>query len=183
LLLLLASLVIVCAVVGWSIAQELKRSRQDRAVCALLALFGPAASRVQTDARELLVWYPLARGARTMFPEAFARIDATLGHAFPFPASVVETAHARWTAEWLNWERSHDLDYTVKTRALEEELDREGEEVAPSGRARLAALERDKLERYQQRYEEYVQVGKALTALVSGAPQNSQQGARETGRV
>ena len=32
-------------------------------------------------------------------------------------------------------------------------------------RAAVAAIEREKLERYQRRYEEYVRIGKALAAL------------------
>jgi hypothetical protein len=34
------------------------------------------------------------------------------------------------------------------------------------GRATLEAVEREKLELYQRRYEEYVRVGKALHALI-----------------
>ena len=37
---------------------------------------------------------------------------------------------------------------------------------APFERARLDALEREKLDRYQHRYEDYIRVAKKLQALV-----------------
>ena len=37
--------------------------------------------------------------------------------------------------------------------------------ATPYGRARLEAVEREKLDRYQQRYEEYTRVSKALKTL------------------
>ena len=38
------------------------------------------------------------------------------------------------------------------------------------GRARLAALDREKLERYQDRYQQYIRTAKALQALIEDAP-------------
>jgi hypothetical protein len=50
---------------------------------------------------------------------------------------------------------------------VEEEVERSGGSVAARGR--LAGVEREKLERYQQRYAEYVRVAKALQVLGEGA--------------
>jgi hypothetical protein len=38
---------------------------------------------------------------------------------------------------------------------------------APAARARLEAIEREKLELYQRRYQDYVQVAKALQGLIA----------------
>jgi hypothetical protein len=55
----------------------------------------------------------------------------------------------------------------LKAAAIEEEL---GERTAsPYGRARLDAVERDKLERYQRRYEEYTRTSRGLQALIVAA--------------
>ena len=73
--------------------------------------------------------------------------------------------HARWTTQWLAWERDHDLEY--KRRGAEVEVELEGASPARSSvlRARLAEVEQEKLLRYQERYEEYVRVGKAIGGL------------------
>ena len=115
--------------------------------------------------RALLEWQPLARAARELFPEEFAALDRAAGAAFPFSAEAIQAAHARWTAEWLGWERSHDAEYKVKAAAVERELAASG--GSPIVRARLEAVEREKLERYQRRYEEYVRTAKALQALTA----------------
>ena len=78
--------------------------------------------------------------------------------------SVVQAAHARWTAEWLAWERTHDAEYKLKAAEIEEELLASGGSTVVRGR--LDGVEREKLDRYQRRYEEYVRVGKALQALL-----------------
>jgi hypothetical protein len=50
---------------------------------------------------------------------------------------------------------------------IEHEL---GERISsPLGRARLDAVEREKLERYQRRYEEYTRTSKGLQALIATA--------------
>ena len=82
---------------------------------------------------------------------------------------VVEDAHAKWTAEWLAWEHHHDADFRKRTSVLEAELQAAGQEHTPDGHARIAALEDEKLQSYQRRYEEYVQVGKGLTDLLEGS--------------
>ena len=47
---------------------------------------------------------------------------------------------------------------------MQDEIDR-APEPTPLLRTRLAALEQQKLERYQQRYEEYIKTAKALAAV------------------
>ena len=65
----------------------------------------------------------------------------------------------------MSWERQHDLDYKQRASTAEAELTRAGETDAATVRARLAAIDQEKLQTYQERYEEYVRVGKAIAAL------------------
>jgi hypothetical protein len=132
----------------------------------LLALFAPGIAAVAENPRALLVWQPLATTARAMFPDDFAAIDSAAGATFPFSREQFEAAHARWSSEWLAWERAHDAECKLKTAAAEEEL-----RASPASavlRARLESVEREKLERYQRRYEEYTRVSKALKVLAEG---------------
>jgi DNA-directed RNA polymerase len=102
--------------------------------------------------------------ARNLFPDECVALDLASGVRFPFSAEQIQAAHARWTAEWLAWEETHDSEYTLKAAEIEATLRVSRD---PSlDRARLEAVERQKLERYQRRYEEYVRVGKALQALM-----------------
>jgi hypothetical protein len=130
----------------------------------LLALFAPGLAAAAEDPRALLVWQPLASTARALFPDDFAAIERAAGSTFPFSREQIEAAHARWSSEWLTWERTHDGEYKVKAAAAEEEL-----RASPGSavlRARLDSVEREKLERYQRRYEQYTRVSKALKTLV-----------------
>jgi hypothetical protein len=127
-------------------------------------MFAPAVSAAAADPRAILVWQPLAGTARQLFPEEFAQIDAAAGGRFPFSKERLEAAHAHWTADWLAWERTHDSEYKLKAAVAEQELVAAG--PSPVLRARLDAVEREKLELYQRRYEEYVRVAKALQALL-----------------
>ena len=90
-------------------------------------------------------------------------MDAASGGTFPFTADHVQSAHAQWTAAWLSWERMHDGEYKLKAAVLEQELSASG--GSPIVRAKLEAVEREKLDLYQRRYHEYVHVAKALQAL------------------
>jgi hypothetical protein len=170
-MLALLSALIVATVVGWGatrIVAELKASRSDRArerMLDLLQAFASASSAAAADPKAVLVWEPLARVARKILPEDFAQLDRASGSTFPFGSDRIQAAHAQWTADWLAWERIHDSTYKLKAAAIEEELVKgEGTLLL---RARLDALEREKLDLYQRRYEEYVRVAKALHALVS----------------
>jgi hypothetical protein len=151
---------------GVRIVRELAAAR-DEAVRArmltILQLLAPGLAAAQSDPRALLVWQPIARTARGLFPEEFARIDRAAGSAFPFDADRLQAAHARWTADWLTWERAHDAEYKGKAAVAEEALATSGGAVA--ARVRAEAIERDKLDLYQQKYEQYIRVAKALQGL------------------
>jgi hypothetical protein len=131
----------------------------------LLALFAPGVAAAAENPRALLVWLPLATTARALFPADFAAIDRAAGGTFPFSREHIDAAHARWSAEWLTWEASHDAEYKLKAATAEEEL--RASPGSPVLRARLDSVEREKLERYQRRYEEYTRVSKALKNLAS----------------
>lgn len=154
---------VACA--GWAIARAIDRSARERAMLAMIAAFGAAAA-AREDPRALLAWAPVANTARTLFPDAFRRLDAARGARFPFTPDDAHAAHARCTAEWLAWERAHDAEYKLKASALEQEIGRGPDAGTPVGRARIEAVDREKLERYQRRYEEYIRTAKALQALV-----------------
>jgi hypothetical protein len=160
----IAALIVAVAIVV-SIAQivtELRAAREDarrERTLSIAALFGPAVAAVQDDPKALLVWQPLASTIRRLFPEECASLDTAAGSSFPFNADVISAAHARWTADWLAWEGTHDANYKLKTAVAEQDLE------SPGGRARLDAVEREKLDLYQRRYEEYIRVAKALQKL------------------
>ena len=165
---MLSALIVAGAVVwaGWWIARELKATREDdvRArVLRLMALFSPGIGAVVDDPRALLTWQPLAATARQLFPSEFAALDQASGRSFPFSVEQIEAAHARWSADWLAWERTHDADYKLKTAQIEADVSAAGGSALD--RARLDAVEKEKLDRYQRRYEEYARVSKALRVL------------------
>ena len=168
--LILSALFVSAAVVwaGLRIATAVQASRPDptraRAL-ELMAMFAPALSAADGDPRAILVWQPLARMARQMDPEAFAVIDQAAGGAFPFSHDRVQSAHAQWTVDWLAWERSHDAEYKLRAAVVEQEIAAAGTSAVL--RSRLDAVEREKLNLYQRRYQEYVRVAKALQALMT----------------
>ncbi len=171
-MLLLLAAVIIAVSIGWGcrhIASAVATAREAGAsarTLQVLQMFAPAVGAAAGDPRAILVWEPLARTARQLFPEEFAQIDRASGISFPFGVDRIQAAHAQWTADWLAWERTHDAEYKLKAAAVEEELARsEGSSVV---RARLDSVERDKLDLYQRRYAEYVRVSKALQALTTG---------------
>jgi len=151
----------------WRLGELLQQQRQRALIQQIIATFGPASAAVQQDPKQLLVWYPIARASRKLFPDAFKALDDASGGAFPFTKEQIQAAHARWSADWLAWERAHDGEYKLRAAAAQEEL---GERAASAyGRSRLESIEREKLERYQQRYEEYTRVSKALQTLSAGS--------------
>ena len=133
-------------------------------VATLLTLFAPALTETQDDPRAFLVWQPIAKAARELFPAEFAALDRAMGGTFPFPAERIEAAHSQWTADWLAWELAHDIEYKLKAAVAEHELAAQG--GSGIARARADAVEREKLELYQRRYAQYVRTAKALQALV-----------------
>ena len=169
-MILLSAVIVAGAIAwaGWHVGGELRAARGgsrlgDRAA-TLLALFAPALGAAQQDPRALLVWQPIARAARQLFPEECASLDRAVGGTFPFSSERIEAAHAQWTTDWLAWELAHDTEYKLKAAIAQHELAAEG--GAGLGRARLDAIEREKLDLYQRRYAEYIRTAKALQALL-----------------
>jgi hypothetical protein len=166
---LLAGAVLVAAALLWAthqVAAELRAARDDASrgrTLTLLELFAPALRDAQSDPRALLAWQPCARIARQLFPGECAALDRAAGAPFPFTPDELQAAHARWTADWLAWERAHDASYKLKTAAAEQELAAAG--ASSALRSRLEAIEQEKLDLYQRRYADYVRVAKALQAL------------------
>jgi hypothetical protein len=168
---IIAAALIVAAAIVWcsraavgaahAAREEAARARQAQ----LLQIFAAGVASARIDPPSLLAWQPLARTARRLFPDDFAAFDRAAGGAFPFTKEQIDAAHARWTADWLAWEQSHDAEYKLKASVAEHELTASG--GSPVMRARLDAVEREKLERYQRRYEEYIRTAKALQALLS----------------
>jgi hypothetical protein len=170
-MLLLLSAAIVGAAIWWAARQvtgELRCARDESARARALTvaqMFAPGITAAHADPRALLVWQPLAKATRQLFPAEFATLDGVSGGAFPFTKDQIQAAHSEWTANWLAWERSHDHEYKLKAAAAEHELAASG--GSPIMRARLEAVEREKLDLYQRRYQDYVRVAKALQALAS----------------
>lgn len=166
----IAAAIIVAAAVLWAgreLLAEVRAARDEAArarVLAVLQIFAPGLAATRANPRELLTWQPLARAARRLLPVEFTSLDAAAGGTFPFAAEQVQAAHAQWTADWLAWERMHDGEYKLKAAVLEEELTASGGSVV--ARAKLEAVEREKLDLYQRRYQEYVQVAKALQGMM-----------------
>ena len=150
----------------WRLAAAVEQRTALAAVQQLLAIFGPAAAVVQENPRQLLSWYPLAQNSRKLFPAAFVELDKAFGGSFPFTKEQLQAAHARCSADWLAWERAHDAEFSVKAAQVQDEIARAGGQATTLLRTRLAAVEQEKLERYQQRYEEYIKTAKALAAFV-----------------
>lgn len=158
---------VVVVVSTVAVLVEMRRRRREHVLASVLATFGPAVATVEVEPRALVAWASVATTARALFPDVFKELDAASGARFPFPATVVEDTHARWTTQWLAWERDHDLECKRQTSLVEAELAAASAEDAPSLHSQLAAIEQEKLRRYQERYEEYVRVGKAIGDLES----------------
>src|SRR3954467_10529649 len=167
-MILLAGLM-VAAAVWWAtghIVAELRATRDEAArarTLALLELFATAPGAIDAEPRALLAWQPIARVARQLFPAESAALDHAAGGTFPFTTEQAQAAHARWTADWLAGERAHDTEYKLKAAVAQQELAAAGGSAA--ARAKLDAIESEKLDLYQRRYAEYVRIAKALQAL------------------
>lgn len=138
------------------------RAAGDRAL-RILEIFAPAVAAGASDPRAFVVWQPIADTARRIYPEEFAALDKAAGATFPFTREQLQAAHARWTTDWLAWERTHDTEYKMKAAAIEQEIASSG--GSATLRARLDATEAEKLDTYQRRYEVYVRLAKVLQAL------------------
>ncbi len=97
------------------------------------------------------------------FPTEFAALDRAAGATFPFTREQIEAAHSAWTADWLAWEQHHDAEYKLKAAQAEHD----SAALGPStlARARIESVEREKLELYHRRYQDYIRTAKALQAL------------------
>jgi hypothetical protein len=168
----IAAVVLAGAIAGsaWRIGHKLRKMREDARrdrVMTIMTLLSPGLGAAQADPKALLVWQPLANAARAIFPEEFASLDRIGGSRFPFSSERLQAAHGQWTADWLAWERAHDAEYKRRAAASERELSGSDDtNLGSAARATLEAIEREKLDLYQRRYEEYVRVAKALQALV-----------------
>ena len=160
----------MAAVVAWAalhVTGELRAARDARSrerIMALLQLFAPAIAAAEDDPRAFLVWQPIAKTARALFPDECAAIDRAAGGTFPFTSEQIQAAHAQWTADWLAWERAHDAEYKLK--ALQAQAEIAAGTATDAARGKADAIEHEKLDRYQRRYAEYVRVAKALQALI-----------------
>jgi len=76
-----------------------------------------------------------------------------------------DAARSRWSCATRAWENANtSAPHRLKTAAAEHEAAAQG--ASPVTRARLDAVEREKLDLYQRRYAEYVRTAKALQALI-----------------
>jgi len=168
-LLLVAAMGVLATPIGlWRLGEAIEKQRRSAIIQQQLATFAPAAAAVQEDPRQLLVWYPLAQTSRKLFPDAFAELDRAAGGTFPFTKEQLSAAHAKCTSDWLAWENAHDAEYSLKAAEVQNEIDRAGHSASlasPLLRTRLAAVEQQKLDRYQRRYEEYIKTAKAIAAF------------------
>jgi hypothetical protein len=168
--LILAASAIVAVAIVWaaSLVASTLRSRRDEEArarqLALLQLFAPAIAAAQQDARAYLVWQPLARIARQLWPDDTSALDRAAGAPFPFSPEQIQAAHAQWTADWLAWERAHDAEYKLKAHLARAEL--AAGAPTDTARARLDAIEQEKLDLYQRHYAEYIRIAKALQSLI-----------------
>lgn len=165
---LMSALVIAAAVVWGTlrVTQAIGASRsidQRAGTLELMTLFAPGIAAAADDPRALLAWQPLAATARKIFPAEFSALDQASGGRFPFSVATIEAAHARWSADWLAWEGSHDTRYKLKAAEAERELATDAKAL----RTRLDAIDREKVELYQQRYSDYVRVSRSLQAFLS----------------
>jgi len=133
---LLVASILALVPVGLRVARAVDERRRAATLQGLLATFGPAAASAQEDSRRLVGWYPIAMAGRKLFPEAFRELDAATGGPFPFAKRHLEAAHARCTADWLAWERSHEADHALRAAAVEDEIARMGGQTSPLLRTR-----------------------------------------------
>jgi hypothetical protein len=168
-MILLAALIVAAAVLWLArvVAQEAHAAREDALRTRrmdVVRTFAAGMAAVQREPAALLTWQPLARTARQIFPEEFAALDQAAGRPFPFGREQLEAAHARCTTEWLTWERSHDAAFKLKAAEAEHDVSASG--GSPIMKARLDAIEREKLDLYQRHYEAYIRTAKALQAFL-----------------
>jgi hypothetical protein len=151
------------------LASALERGNEARTrgrVLQLVVLFAPAIESAATDPRAIVTWQPVAETARRLFPEEFSAIERTGAGRFPFGTDTIQQAHARCTADWLAWEKAHDATYKLKAAQAAAHASPLSDPAAVAlARTQAEEIDREKLDLYQRRYEEYVRTAKALQAL------------------
>ena len=171
----IVALLLVAVSIGVLLVLERRQRRREQILIHLLATFGPAMVTGRRDPESFVVWAEIAGVARVIFPEAFVQLDTAVGGRFPFSPEVVEAVHARWTADWLAWERQHDLDYKGRASAVEVALAEGADDEVLNLRTQLSSINQEKIQTYQDRYESYVRISKAIRALED--PRNGRRAA------
>jgi len=163
-------LTLVAVLLGWTVIKlnDALRQREAEATATraiqILNTLAPGVASSRTDPTAILSWQPVAATARALFPHEFERLDRAAGSPFPFSPKQIQDAHSAWTADWLAWEQAHD--HAFKLRVAEAQADLAVINT-PLARAKLDAVEREKLALYQARYGRYIQVAKALQSLLT----------------
>lgn len=167
-MLIALAILVGAGVIAWAVVRSSRvapaasddatKSRQ----LALLSAFAPAVAAAAHDPTVLATWQPVVQMARALFPAEIAALEKASGATFPFSNELVRQAHARWTTEWLVWERGHDAEF--KRRAAAAHAD-DSVPMTAATRTALDAIENEKLELYQRRYAEYVRIAKTLQAI------------------
>jgi len=158
---LFALFTLIALVIRLKLDQQ--RQHEERLTAQLITAVPP--NLATSDPRVVLGWAHSFETIRHLFPDEIRRVEDISGEPFPVSNAIVEQVHARWTAKWLAWERKHHAEYQEKAALLQSDVVTTDQASASKLRARSSRLEDEKLESYQQRYEEYVTVGKALTDL------------------
>ena len=148
--------------------RELKRQHRERLAAMFVTGLVPVVAR--SDPQELIAWSGAIGMARAMYPEIVENLDAASGGQFPFTSELIEKAHSKWTTEWLSWERKHDTEFKERTREVLAHSGSFGDSMSQGDRAKLDSIEDDKLQSYQRKYEEYIRIGNALSALSAKGP-------------
>lgn len=143
--------------------RDLERQHRERLTAMFVTGLAPIVAR--SDARELIAWSGAIGMARKMYPNIMQELDLASGEKFPFTTEVIEDAHSQWTADWLTWERHHDIEFKERTRKLLAQSDSASDSMSQADRVQLGSIEDEKLQSYQQKYEEYIRIGNALSAL------------------
>ena len=176
-ILTLTALVLVVAGLGVGIILTLRKGQLETQILGLLATFVPVVKQARSDPSVLLACYPTLTAARKCFPEAFSRLEGDGSEGFPFGRADIEIMHERWTAEWLEWEQTHESNCQRKIAAIDATLKGEVSEAkAVLLRTELQAVEQEKLDSYQRRYAEYVGISRALERLTESPTSQKKSG-------
>ena len=104
------------------------RGGDSAAACDLCACgrgrpAGPEAAARLVSAR--------ASRAASCFPTRSRSSTRLRAERFHSRKEQLKAAHARWTADWLAWERAHDAEYSLKAAQVQDEIDRAQGQASP----------------------------------------------------